>query len=158
MRIRAAVNGVVLARAPMDLADSCNVANAIAVMQDVAEALKRICPDGLDVVYEGVGGDLRKTILPFLKPDGRMLCVGYISQYPHANQHQNGTASGSTHANGQPAPAGSSDNGSLLAAMPPDHELMWQGKTVEHGQQRVYGSVWPKVSLCLPSDFCAIVA
>ncbi|KAK9862321.1 hypothetical protein WJX84_001807 [Apatococcus fuscideae] len=60
--------------------------------EDVGEALTRICPDGLDIVYEGVGGDLRKTILPFLKPDGCMLCVG----------------------------------------------------TVEHGKQRVYGSVWPK--------------
>lgn len=127
---------------------SSDIDDASALVQDVGEALKRICPDGLDVVYEGVGGDLRKTILPFLKPDGRMLCVGYISQYPHTSQHQNGTANGSTHASGQPAPAGSSADGSLLAAMPPDHELMWQGKTVEHGQQRVYGSVWPKVSHC----------
>lgn len=126
------------------------------MIQDVGEALKRICPDGLDIVYEGVGGDLRKTILPFLKPDGCMLCVGYISQYPHTSQHQNGAANGG-HANGQSAHAGSSDDGSLLAAMPPDHELMWKGKTVEHGQQRVYGSVWPKVSHCASDYFHAII-
>ncbi|KAK9867130.1 hypothetical protein WJX84_009160, partial [Apatococcus fuscideae] len=112
--------------------------------EDVGEALQRICPDGLDIVYEGVGGPLRKTILPFLKPDGCMLCVGYISQYPHTAQHQNGAANGHSHAASKAAPGGASDDGSLLAAMPPDHELMWQGKTVEHGQQRVYGSVWPK--------------
>ena len=109
-------------------------------VQDVGQALKQICPDGLDIVYEGVGGDLRKTILPFLKPDGCMLCVGYISQYPHTSQHQHSAANGASH------DASHLKDGSLLAAMPPDHELMWQAKTVEHGEQRVYGSVWPKVS------------
>ena len=118
-----------------DKQSGCNV-------QDVGEALKRICPNGLDIVYEGVGGDLRKTILPFLKPDGCMLCVGYISQYPHTSQHKQSSANGASH----DASNVHSDEGSLLAAMPPDHVLMWQGKTVEHGQQRVYGSVWPKVS------------
>ena len=114
--------------------------------QDVGEALNRICPDGLDIVYEGVGGELRKTILPFLKPAGRMLCVGYISQYPHTGQHQNGTATGTRDPAGPGANGHCADEDSLLAATPPDHELMWQGRTVEHGQQIVYGSVWPKVS------------
>ncbi len=120
------------------------------LLQDVGEALKQLCPDGLDIVYEGVGGDLRKTILPFLKPDGCMLCVGYISQYPHTSQHRSDSANGGSHETS----SSQQDDGSLLAAMPPDHMLMWQAKTVEHGKQRVYGSVWPKVSSRAQACWC----
>ncbi len=36
-------------------------------------------PGRLDVVYEGVGGDLFRAALANLSPTGRLLSVGYIS-------------------------------------------------------------------------------
>lgn len=36
-------------------------------------------PGRLDVVYEGVGGDLFRAALANLSPSGRLLSVGYIS-------------------------------------------------------------------------------
>ena len=48
-----------------------------------AEVLKKEFPGGVDLVYEGVGGDMFKAALDNLAPNGRLLVVGYISQYPH---------------------------------------------------------------------------
>ena len=39
-------------------------------------------PGQLDVVYEGVGGDLFRAALANLSPRGRLLAVGYISVRP----------------------------------------------------------------------------
>ena len=39
-------------------------------------------PGQLDVVYEGVGGDLFRAALANLSPSGRLLSVGYISVRP----------------------------------------------------------------------------
>ena len=39
-------------------------------------------PGQLDVVYEGVGGDLFRAALANLAPNGRLLSVGYISVCP----------------------------------------------------------------------------
>ena len=41
-------------------------------------------PGQLDVVYEGVGGDLFRAALANLSPGGRLLSVGYISVCPPA--------------------------------------------------------------------------
>lgn len=51
--------------------------------EELAEVLAREFPDGVDVAYEGVGGPLLGAICANLKPDGRVLLVGAISQYPH---------------------------------------------------------------------------
>ena len=42
-------------------------------------------PHGIDVAYEGVGGPLRSAVLDNLAPGGRLLAVGYISEYPHTS-------------------------------------------------------------------------
>ena len=36
-------------------------------------------PDGMDVIYEGVGGAMQRAAYASLAPGGRMLVVGYIS-------------------------------------------------------------------------------
>jgi NADPH-dependent curcumin reductase CurA len=36
-------------------------------------------PEGVDIVYEGVGGAVRAAIMPHLAPGARLLQVGYIS-------------------------------------------------------------------------------
>lgn len=44
--------------------------------QDVGSALAALYPRGVDVVYEGVGGALRDTLVQQLAPGGRLLQVG----------------------------------------------------------------------------------
>ena len=52
------------------------------LLQDVRGVLNAEFPGQLDVVYEGVGGDLFRAALANLSPSGRLLSVGYISVCP----------------------------------------------------------------------------
>ncbi|PNW84326.1 hypothetical protein CHLRE_04g229650v5 [Chlamydomonas reinhardtii] len=63
--------------------------------EDVAASLQRLFPGGVDVVYEGVGGAVRQALLGCLAPGGRLLQVGYISEYPHTTS-SNGSSSSSS--------------------------------------------------------------
>merc|ERR1712150_163147 len=74
--------------------------------EDLSKVLDSEFPEGLDLVYEGVGGKMHSTALAHLKPGGRQLQVGYISHYPNA-------AGEDVHA----------DQGETLA------EAFWSGKT-----------------------------
>jgi len=51
--------------------------------RDVGEVLARKYPQGVDLVIEHVGGKMFQTALEHLKPAGRLILVGYISEYPH---------------------------------------------------------------------------
>jgi NADPH-dependent curcumin reductase CurA len=111
--------------------------------QDVGEVLRREYPEGIDVAYEGVGGPLRDAVLDNLSKHGRMLVVGYISEYPHVNP-DDGKAEGSR-------------------GLPPAHELFWKRQTVHIDDKTIYGNVWSGVSLfkctndardCLPHPCC----
>jgi NADPH-dependent curcumin reductase CurA len=51
--------------------------------RDVDDALKETCPGGLDIVIDGVGGRLLDTLISHVKPGGKVLQIGYISEYPH---------------------------------------------------------------------------
>ena len=95
--------------------------------QDVAGKLAKFAPGGLDAVLEGVGGDLLKTALAALAPTGRLLQVGYISEYPHNPD----------------AGAESAKHGVDTAS------LFWKSETVQRGEQTIYGNAWPK-------DFAAV--
>lgn len=53
------------------------------VVQDVGEVLAKEYAKKIDVAYEGVGGPLRDAVLANLSPAGKVLAVGYISEYPH---------------------------------------------------------------------------
>jgi NADPH-dependent curcumin reductase CurA len=46
-----------------------------------AEALDRLCPDGIDVYFENVGGDHLEAGLPRMRTFGRVVLCGLISQY-----------------------------------------------------------------------------
>ena len=46
-----------------------------------AEALDRLCPDGIDVYFENVGGDHLEAALPRMRTFGRVVLCGLISQY-----------------------------------------------------------------------------
>ena len=98
--------------------------------QNLFEELKRIAPNGVDVVLEGVGGKMLQISLDALSPTGRLLQIGYISEYPH---NPNSVEESKMH--------------ELDAC-----DLFWNSKTVQRGNQVIYGNAWPKdyssVALC----------
>ena len=49
--------------------------------QPVRRALKKACPDGIDVYLEGVGGPVFEAVLQNLAQGARIALVGLISQY-----------------------------------------------------------------------------
>jgi NADPH-dependent curcumin reductase CurA len=51
--------------------------------EDVASALERHCPDGIDIDFENVGGDIMGQVLRLLNLNARVVLCGLISQYDH---------------------------------------------------------------------------
>lgn len=49
--------------------------------EDVSTVLADEYPDGVDLVYEGVGGALFDTCVDALAVHGRLLAIGYVSEY-----------------------------------------------------------------------------
>lgn len=48
---------------------------------DFPETLARVCPDGIDVYFENVGGAVWDAVLPLLNPFARVPVCGLIAQY-----------------------------------------------------------------------------
>jgi len=46
-----------------------------------AKELKAVCPQGVDVYFENVGGHVFEAVLPLMNPFGRVPVCGLISQY-----------------------------------------------------------------------------
>ena len=95
--------------------------------RECAEAFAEICPEGFDVVLEGVGGKMLQASLGALGPKGKLLQIGYISEYPH-----NPEAAAETAAHGLDT-----------------SNLFWKKETIARGDQTIIGNAWP--------DFSAIV-
>ncbi len=49
--------------------------------QPLAEALERACPDGIDVYFDNVGGDITDAVIPLLNRNARIPLCGQISLY-----------------------------------------------------------------------------
>jgi NADPH-dependent curcumin reductase CurA len=49
--------------------------------EDVGEALDRICPEGVDINFENVGGEIMDAVFSRLRRNGRMALCGMISGY-----------------------------------------------------------------------------
>ena len=47
----------------------------------MAEELKAACPDGIDVYFENVGGEVLQAVVPLLNPGARVPICGFVSQY-----------------------------------------------------------------------------
>ena len=45
------------------------------------KALQAACPDGVDVYFDNVGGEILETALALMNERGRVVCCGAISQY-----------------------------------------------------------------------------
>jgi NADPH-dependent curcumin reductase len=48
---------------------------------DLFAALKDVCPKGIDVYFDNVGGDVLKTVLRLVNPFARIPLCGLVSQY-----------------------------------------------------------------------------
>ena len=51
---------------------------------DVRRALRATCPDGIDVYFDNVGGDILEACLFNMNLHGRIACCGAVSQYDGA--------------------------------------------------------------------------
>ena len=49
--------------------------------EDLREAIKRTCPDGIDVSFENVGGEIMDAVLGRMNTFGRVAVCGLISMY-----------------------------------------------------------------------------
>ena len=49
--------------------------------KNYVEKLKELCPDGIDVYFDNVGGDVTDAVIPLLNVKARMSICGQISQY-----------------------------------------------------------------------------
>ncbi|CAD7702100.1 unnamed protein product [Ostreobium quekettii] len=93
--------------------------------ESVGGVLREEYPNGIDLVYEGVGGAMLRTCLDGLAPRGRLILVGYIAEYPHSKDC---ALSGRPIGDGLPCAA----------------DLFWGGTTIERDRQTIYGGVMPK--------------
>jgi NADPH-dependent curcumin reductase CurA len=50
-------------------------------VMDLDAALRDACPNGIDVYFENVGGDLQQAVFPLLNTDGRMIMCGMVAEY-----------------------------------------------------------------------------
>ncbi|MCG8419567.1 MAG: NADP-dependent oxidoreductase [Proteobacteria bacterium] len=54
--------------------------------EDVYQSLKQHCPDGVDVYFDNVGGDILDAVLRLLAMRARIVICGAISQYNNLDQ------------------------------------------------------------------------
>lgn len=52
------------------------------------QALRSACPDGVDVYFDNVGGELLNSVLAVMNLHGRIVCCGAVSQYDRAEVAQ----------------------------------------------------------------------
>ena len=77
------VIGIAGGRAKCDwLVDELGIDAAIDYKsEDVAERLKALCPDGVNVYFDNVGGDTTQAVIDNIAPHGRIAVCGQVSSY-----------------------------------------------------------------------------
>lgn len=53
--------------------------------ENLHDALRRSCPNGIDVLFDNVGGNILATSLQHMAKQGRIVCCGAVSQYDTAS-------------------------------------------------------------------------
>ena len=56
----------------------------------IGDSLKAACPEGIDVYFDNVGGEILETALSQMKMHGRVACCGVVSTYDTASQQAHG--------------------------------------------------------------------
>lgn len=49
--------------------------------ENIGEALGKLCPNGVDIYFDNVGGETLDVLIDLMKPNGRLVICGAISQY-----------------------------------------------------------------------------
>ncbi len=62
-------------------ATQSHVCNVIKETADLTSTLGELCPNGIDVYFENVGGDHLQVALTHMNNHGRIAACGMISQY-----------------------------------------------------------------------------
>jgi NADPH-dependent curcumin reductase CurA len=52
--------------------------------ENVAKAIRQHCPDGIDIYFDNVGGEVLQAALFHMNMRGRIVCCGVVSQYDTA--------------------------------------------------------------------------
>jgi NADPH-dependent curcumin reductase CurA len=55
------------------------------------ERLAQACPNGIDIYFENVGGDVSRAVAPLLNPHARVPICGYVSSYNQAQGSESDT-------------------------------------------------------------------
>ena len=64
------------------LSEECGIDHVIDYKgEDVVARLDELCPDGIDVFFDNVGGSLLRDVVARMKPKGRIVLCGQISAY-----------------------------------------------------------------------------
>ena len=82
------VIGIVGSAAKVKVAKSLGMDDVVdyRATPDVAAAVKALCPDGVDVYFDNVGGTTLDAMLLNMKDRGRIVCCGMISDYNHQDK------------------------------------------------------------------------
>lgn len=58
-------------------------------MEDVNEKIKELCPNGVDVYFDNVGGKVAEAVLKNMNENGRVVLCGQISSYNSNDEYPN---------------------------------------------------------------------
>lgn len=68
------------------LLNECKLDGAIDYKnENIHQRLEELCPEGVDVFYDNVGGDTLEVLLEHMRDFGRIVCCGQISVYNNEN-------------------------------------------------------------------------
>ena len=110
--------------------------------RDLDAALSKAYPQGVDLVVEHVGGDMFRTALRHLKDDGRLILVGYISEYPHTNAYASGHTAVPSESLGSAAAHDATTTQAFDLA-----DIFWNQRVVEVAgtHKTIYGKLYPSM-------------